>query len=157
MGTKDIENSIIYWCNQTFNTDEYNTPVDLIDGKLFKHLLGNLTLPNLPFSIFLFNNLNFLIIYTLSDIQMCIEGHVVIEGKEPLYSPLTDAFEGTIEILKLFYSDYPNIINDHRYKVILDEIYNEDQLVSITELVIGVLLKKAKSSAWTDNITNFVD
>lgn len=66
------------------------------------------------------------------------------ESSEAEWFPaLNDNLESTLLILKSYYNDFPNIINDRRYRDILtsDELIPVDQLLNMTELVIGVLLK----------------
>jgi len=112
MKTREVEESIIYWSNQVLDTDIYNEAVDVFDGKLFKTLLDDTK---------------------LEEPKIDTEFSIIIGD-----------LESTLTTLKAFYSDYPNIVNDRRYRDILindDEVCNIDQLISITELVIGALLK----------------
>ena len=126
MNSKSTESSIIYWSNQVLNTDTYKEPIDVFDGNLYKELLQN----------------------------VCLDE---VESGD-MFPPFIDNLESTYTILKSFYNDYPNIINDSHYRDILvsDDVCKVDQLVHITELVIGVLLKRSETSInWMlDEVSN---
>ena len=125
MQSSEIEDAIIHLANKYWPQQSYKRIEELLDGEFFYSILTNHNIKN--------------------------------EDTHDKFGLSMGKLENTLSILKKFYNEYDSILehNDYWYIIEDDGICTEIHVVLITELVIGVLLKKADNEKWMELIMNF--
>lgn len=123
MQGKDLEHSVIYWANRYLSWDDYNTTEELLDGNFFYAILEN----------------------------EIAKDH----NQQDEFDCFMSWLDKTCGILKNFYKDYDNIMEHTDYRDLINSeiICTEEHVILITELIIGVLIKKAESDRWVEEIS----
>ena len=111
MSSCTIEESIIHWANHHLGSTKYSNLEEMLDGEFFLSILKSQNADDAS------------------------------EGNQ--YGFSMGDLETTLSILQNFYIDYDNIMehSDYREIVTNDVICTEMHVISITELVIGILIK----------------